>query len=397
MVSEMVKKLTPSATLALTAKVAALRAEGVDVLAFNLGEPDFNTPENIMVAAKAAMDQGYTKYTAVPGIMPLRKAIVAKLKADNGLDYQPAQICVSTGAKQALFNALLAVLNPGDEVLIPTPCWVSYCDMVTIAGGVPVTFPTKEEDGFQIKADVMEAAVTSRTKMIILNSPNNPTGAIYPRTTLEAVAEICEKHNIIVLADEIYEKLIYADEPYVSIASLSEGMKARTVTVNGFSKAYAMTGWRIGYSAAPEDIAKGISAIQGHTTSNANTISQYAALEALTGPQDSVAAMKEAFRARRDYLAVRLLAVPGIACAKADGAFYLMPNVSAYFGKTAPDGTVISDSSALCGYLLDSAHISVVSGNDFCSPGNLRISYANSMEELAQGMDRFEQALSKLK
>lgn len=397
MIGEMVKMLTPSATLAMTAKVSAMRQKGIDMLAFNLGEPDFNTPANIVMAAKRAMDKGYTRYTAVAGIQALREAIAEKLKAENRLEYRPAEICVGTGAKQALFNALLAVLNPGDEVLIPAPCWVSYCDMVTIAGGVPVTFETFEEDGFQIRPEQIELAVTPRTRMIIINSPNNPTGAVYSKRVLEAAAAVCEERGILILSDEIYEKLIYSDEAYVSIASLSERIKSQTITVNGFSKAYAMTGWRIGYSAAPLEIAQGISAIQGHTTSNANTISQYAALEALTGPQESVVSMREAFRSRRDFLLRRLSEIPGIRCAKADGAFYLMPNVASFFGKKTPAGELIKNSLDLCGYLLDEAHIAVVSGDDFRCRGCLRISYANSMEELGEGMDRFRAAIAALK
>lgn len=396
MVSNMVSHLTASVTLALTAKVKQMQDEGIDVLAFNLGEPDFATPAHITAAAIRAMNEGHTHYTAVPGILPLRQAVVHKLQADNHLHYDPAEICCSTGAKQALFNAMVAVLDPGDQVLIPTPCWVSYQDMVTIAGGVPVTFPTREADGFQIDPARMEAAITGRTKMIILNSPNNPTGCIYTRTVLEGVLEVAQKHGILVLSDEIYEKLIYTDEPYVSIASLSDWARAHTVTVNGFSKAYAMTGWRIGYSAAPLEIAKGISAIQSHTTSNASTLAQYAALAALTGAQDAVGDMRDAFRQRQAYLMERFSHMPGLTCTQADGAFYLMPNVTAYFGKHTPQGNVIRNAIDLCDYLLTDAHIALVPGEAFLCPGNVRISYTNAMDELQAGMDRLQEALSVL-
>ena len=396
MVSNMVSHLTASVTLALTAKVKQMQDNGVDVLAFNLGEPDFATPAHIIAAAKRAMDEGHTHYTAVPGILPLRQAIACKLQADNRLHYSPLEICCSTGAKQALFNALVAVLDPGDQVLIPTPCWVSYQDMVTIAGGVPVTFSTLEADGFQIDPARMEAAITGRTKMIILNSPNNPTGCIYTRDVLQGVLQVAQKHGLLVLSDEIYEKLIYTDEPYVSIASLSDWARAHTITVNGFSKAYAMTGWRIGYSAAPLEIAKGISAIQSHTTSNASTLAQYAALAALTGTQEAVGEMRDAFRQRQAYLVERLSRMPGLTCAPASGAFYLMPNITACFGKKTPHGTMLRNAIDLCDYLLTDARIALVPGEAFLCPGNIRISYTNAMDELKEGMDRLQDALAAL-
>ncbi len=333
MVSQRVLNMTPSATGVVSDKIQELRAEGVEIYGFNIGEPDFPTPRPIVEACERALREHKTKYIATGGILPLRAAIADKLERENGLSYTAGQICVTTGAKQAVFNGILSVVDPGDEVIIPIPCWVSYVEMIKLAGGVPVTVPTKAD--FQLDVDAVAAAVTEKTKLIIINSPNNPTGAVYTRETLMALAELAIEKQFYILADEIYEKLIYGETEHVSIGSLSPEAYEHTITVNGFSKSFCMTGWRIGYVAAPAEIAKGIVLLQSHQTSNSTTFVQWAALTALAECAEDVQIMKERFLERRDLMYEKLTAIPDIRCPLPDGAFYLMPDVSAYFGKSA--------------------------------------------------------------
>lgn len=394
--SRRILNINPSATLELSNRVAELRANGVDIISYNVGEPDFITPENIREAGKRAIDEGKTTYTPVAGIAELRKAVAQKLQNDNNITYSPQEICLGVGAKQPLLNSVLAVCEEGSEVIIPSPCWVSYIEMVKLAGAKPVLIPCKEEDGFELDIPAIEAAVSERTSAVLINTPNNPTGAVYSEESLRRLATLAIEHDFTVISDEIYEKLVYNGKKHVSIASLSPEAREHTITINGLSKAYAMTGWRIGYSAAPLAATKGISALMSHATSNCCSISQYAALEGLTGPQESIEKMRQEFDRRRVFLYERLNAIDGITCAQANGAFYLLPNVSYFYGKKTPDGKVIRDSFDVANYLLDDAHIAVVPGAAFEAPENLRISYSNSLEALTVGMDRMEVSLKKL-
>lgn len=395
MVSKLVGAIAPSATLTLVGKVGALRAEGKDVIGMHIGEPDFTTPAHICAAAKAAIDSGKTHYTPTAGIPDLRKAICAKLKKENNLTFDPSQICCSNGAKQALSNTLLTICNPGDEVILPTPCWVSYIELIKLAGAVPVLVKTREEDGFQLNSADIAAAISNKTKAIIITNPNNPTGALYPKKVLEEIGKLVLAHDFYIISDEIYESLIYTDEPVCSIASLSRALLEHTIVINGFSKSYAMTGWRVGYSAAPADIAKGIADLQGHTSSNCCSIAQYAGLAALQGPQDSVAFMRDEYNRRRAYLLGRLRAMPGITCADARGAFYLMPNISAYFGKQF-EGKAIANSSDFATFMLEQALVSMVPGSAFEAPDCVRLSYPIAIEQLKKAADRMETALKLL-
>lgn len=393
MLSDRVRRMAPSPTLELNSKIARLRAQGKTIIALNSGEPDFNTPAPIIEAAHQAMLDGKTKYTQTPGIPELRQAIADKLARENRIDYEPEEILVSTGAKYALTNAFQVLCNPGDEVIIPTPCWVSYVEMVKLAGAVPVLVPTRFDN--QLDLDAIEAALTSRSRVILINSPNNPTGAVYPESDLRLLADLVLRHNLVLVSDEVYEKLIYGSTPHVSPASFSPEMKERTVTVNAFSKAYAMTGWRLGYAAGPADLIKGISAIQGHTTSNATSFVQWAAITALEVCEAYVEEMRQAFEARRDYLYGRVAALDGVECPFPDGAFYLFPDVSALFEKKA-GGRLIKDSVGLADYLLDEAGVALVPGIAFEGPRAIRLTYSNSMDNLVEAMDRIEEALSRL-
>ncbi len=392
---ERIARMTPSVTIVMEGIVADLKAQGVDVIGLNAGEPDFNTPAHIVQACTRAMEEGKTRYINVTGIPQLRQAICQKLQKDNGAVYTPAQICVSTGAKQALNNAILTTVQPGDEVIIPKPCWVSYVEIVKLADGVPVLVDT-DPATFQLDLEAISRAITPRTRAILLNTPNNPTGAVYTRESLEALGRLAVEHDFYIISDEVYEKLIYGSGEHVSPASLGEEVQAHTIVVNGFSKAYAMTGWRIGYTAAPPEIAKDIAALQGHTTSNSTTFVQWAALAALEGPQDELERMRREFDRRRLYMVERLRKMPGITCPDADGAFYLMPDVSSYYGKTTPGGQVIADSAAFCNYILEEAHVAFVPGAAFEIPSAVRIAYSNSLEKIREGMDRMEAALAKL-
>ena len=394
MLSKIAQNITPSATCELEGVVADMKAAGVDVIGMNAGEPDFDTPENIRDACKKALDEGKTRYVNVPGIAVLRQAIYEKMKKDNNVEYTPAQICVSTGAKQALNNAVMAVVNAGDEVIIPMPGWVSYVEIVKLVGGVPVCVDTKED--FQLDLEAIEKAITPKTAAIMINTPNNPTGAVYTRESLEKLADLAVKHDFYIISDEVYEKLIYNGKVHECVASFSEDAYNHTILINGMSKAYAMTGWRCGYTAAPAEIAAGINAIQGHTTSNGTTFVQWASVEALRNNDESIKAMVGEYAKRKDYTFGRLTAMEGITCANVDGAFYLLPDVSYYFGKKDGDKE-IKDSFDFCSYILEKAHVAIVPGGAFNAPKCVRIAYTNSMEKIVEGMDRIEKALKELK
>ena len=394
MLSKRIANITPSATHAMTARIAEKRAAGESIITFSIGEPDFPTPRPIVEACEQALREGKTRYTSTNGIAALREAVCGKLQKDNGLRYAPEQICISSGAKQALSNAVYALCDEGDEVLIPTPCYVSYVEIVKLAGGVPVLVPTNAD--FSLNAENIRKAITPRTKLILLNSPNNPTGAVYSRASLEALGRIAEENDLYVISDEVYEKLVYDGAEHVSIASVSDAMYGRTVVVNGFSKAYAMTGWRLGYTASDPDVSRACNAFQGHMTSCPVSFVQYAALKAFTGCGDAVEEMRQAFETRRNYMHARLNAMPGIRCRKPQGAFYLMPDVRACLGRSA-GARKIETAEDLCDYLLDEAGVAAVFGEAFCMPGTIRFAYANSMENIRLGMDRMEAALARLR
>lgn len=394
-ISQRIKSLAASQTLAMSQKSNELKAQGVDVINLSVGEPDFNTPDHIKAAAVKAIEDNFSFYSPVPGYMSLRKAVADKLSRENGLSFAPEQIVVSGGAKQALCNVILATVNPGDEVIIPTPAWVSYVEMVKLAEGVSVTVPSTIESDFKVTPAQLEAAITPRTKMILICSPSNPTGSVYTRDELAALVAVIARHpGIIVLADEIYEHINYTGS-FTSLASFPE-IADRTVVVNGVSKAYAMTGWRIGYCAAPTAIAKACTKLQGQYTSGASSIAQKAAEAAYTGSQACVEEMRQAFERRRD-LVVRLASeIPGLKVNKPEGAFYLFPEVSHYFGKS-DGGRTIADASDLAMYLLDEGHVATVAGDAFCAPGYLRLSYATSDANIVEAMKRIAAALARLK
>ena len=394
MLTERASRVSPSSLVNLNARIAQRIREGASIIKLNIGEPDFPTPDHIKEAAKAAIDANFTRYTPTPGTLELREIICSRLKEDFGVSYSPSEITVATGAKQALFEAVMALTEEGDEMLIPIPCWVSYEEMAKIAGAAPVLVPTASEEGrrYHLDLDAIEAAVTERTTCIMINTPNNPTGVIYTREELEGLAALAERHNLWIISDEVYEKLKYHGSEFVSMAEIAP---ERTVVVNGCSKAYAMTGWRVGYAAAPAAVSKAIQGIQGHVTSGINAISQKAACAALGGDQRPVEEMRIQFERRLEMMNRRMQQIPGIACDVPDGAFYLMPNISSYFGCACGD-RVIRDSRDMADYLLEEAQVAVVPGDAFHSPGTLRISYANSMENLEEGMRRLEQALKAL-
>lgn len=394
-VSSVCRNITPSATLRLNAMVAEMRKQGRDVISLAAGEPDFGTPENICLAAKQAIDQGKTKYTASSGIPELRQALAAQIKRDKGLGYQPNEIIVCTGAKQAVIGALYALLEPGDEVLLPAPCWLSYPEMVRMAGGVPVMVPTTIRQGYVPSMEQLSAAVTGRTRAIILNSPNNPTGVVWSREALEMVLALAQAHDLAIISDEIYETLVYEGARHIPVASLSEDAFSRTVTVSGFSKAYAMTGWRLGYAAGPRPVIQAMDAYQSHATGNPNSVAQYAGLAAVTGDQDSVARMARAFE-RRCQLMLRLLSqIPGVSFPAPQGAFYVLVDVSAFFGRRCA-GKVISSDSAFAELLLEHALVSVVPGEPFYAPGCVRLSYATDEKRIEEAMARIQRFISSL-
>ncbi|MDD5723882.1 MAG: pyridoxal phosphate-dependent aminotransferase [Syntrophales bacterium] len=393
--AQRVGRIQPSPTLAITAKANALRAEGRDIISFGAGEPDFDTPANIREAAIRSIRDGFTRYTPVGGIPELKDAIIEKLRRDNGLAYGRSEIVVSCGAKHVLYNLAQALFEEGDEVIVPSPYWVSYPDIVLLAGAAPVIFETREADGFKVTPDRLEEVITGQTKALILNSPSNPTGATYTFDELKAIADVIVKKDIVVISDEIYEKILYDGFPFSSIAMVGEAVKRRSVVVNGVSKAYAMTGWRIGYAAGPEDIVSAMTKIQSQNTSNPTSISQKAAVEALNGDQSAVGEMVEAFAQRRDYIVASLCGIAGISCFNPEGAFYVFPDVSALYGKTYK-GSVITGSASFAEYLLDVANIAVVSGAAFGSDAHIRLSYATSMENIREGIERIGNAVKKL-
>ncbi|AVP53754.1 aminotransferase [Clostridium tetani] len=395
MLSKKGKEISPSVTLAITAKANEMKKDGIDVVGFGAGEPDFNTPENIQNAAIKAMREGYTKYTPVSGVVELKDAIVNKFKKENNLIYKSSQIIVSTGAKQCIANLFMAILNPGDEVLISAPYWVSYPELVKLADGVPVFVDCKKENDYKYSIDELEKRVSSKTKAIIISSPNNPTGSIYYEEELRDIAEFCKKHNLIILSDEIYEKLIYGHNKHISIASLNEDAYNRTVVINGVSKTYAMTGWRIGYAAGPGNVIKLMNNIQSHMTSNPNSIAQYAALEALTGEQESINSMVSEFEKRRNYMVERINSINGIECIEPKGAFYMFADINKVIGKKI-NGEEIKNSVDFCEKLLELYKVAVVPGAAFGLENHIRLSYAISMENIEKGLDRISNCVSEL-
>ena len=393
--SRKAQAIEPSLTLAITAKAKEMKEKGIDVISFSAGEPDFNTPKNIINAAIKAMEDGNTKYTSVNGILQLREAICKKFKDDNGLEYNPSQIVVSTGAKQSLANTFLAILNPGDEVIVSTPYWVSYPELIKLADGKPVFVEGDEKSNYKFTKENLEKAVTAKTKAIVLNTPNNPTGTIYNKEELEVIADFAKKYDIIIISDEMYEKLIYDNENHISIASLSKDAYERTIVINGLSKSYAMTGWRIGYCAASEKIAKLMISIQSHGTSNVCSITQYAALEALNGPQDEITKMINEFEKRRNYMINRIESIDNLSIVKPKGAFYIMINIENCLGKEI-NGKILNDSMEFCASLLENEKLAVIPGKAFGLNNYIRVSYATSMEAIKEGLNRIESFIKKL-
>jgi len=393
--SSRAKSLKPSPTLAINAKAKAMQAQGIRVISFGAGEPDFDTPENIKQAAVKAIEEGFTKYTAVGGIDELKDAIIHKFQRDNQLVYKRSQILVSCGGKHSFYNLAQALFDQGDEVIIPAPYWVSYPPMVSLAGASPVIINTKEEDGFKLTPEDLKRAVTPKTKALILNSPSNPTGSAYTKRELEWIAEMANSRNFFVISDEIYEKIVYDGFEFASIASMGEEIKKRTIIVHGVAKTYSMTGWRIGYAAGPEEIISAMSNIQSQSTSNPTSISQKASVEALIGAQDEVAKMVSAFAQRRNYIVGRLNKIPGVSCYNPVGAFYVFPNLSSYYGKSY-QGKKISNSTELADFFLDVARVAVVPGVEFGADPFERLSYATSMEDIKEGLNRIEESLKKL-
>ncbi|MGY2892620.1 aspartate aminotransferase [Deinococcus sp. UYEF24] len=373
--SQQVQRLRPSSTIAVTSRALEMQRSGIDVLSMAAGEPDFDTPAHVVAAAKQAIDAGKTRYTQVQGIPELREAIAAKLKRENGLDYTPDQVTVGNGGKQSLFNAFFALLDPGDEVLIPAPYWVSYPEMVRFAGGVPVAVTTRPEDGYRLDVDVLKAAITPRTKLIVLNSPGNPTGAVFPEATLRAVAELAQQHGLIIVTDEMYEHIIY-DHEHVSIARFAP---EHTLTINGASKAYAMTGWRIGYAAGPLPLIKAMNAIQGQSTSNASSVSQWAAATAIADSREFIEMARGKFQQRRDRIVSGLNAL-GLPTPTPDGAFYVLADTT----------RLHADELEATRIILDEARVAVVPGTDFLAPGRVRLSYATSLEQIDAVLERLK-------
>jgi len=387
--------IKPSPTLATAAKAKAMKAQGIDVVDFGVGEPDFDTPENVKQAGIRAIREGFTKYTPAGGTDELKDAVIEKFKKDNGLSYEKAQVLISCGAKHSLYNIAEALFDPGDEVIIPAPYWVSYPDQALLNDAAPVIVETTEEEGFRLSAKKLEKAVTKKTKALILNSPSNPTGLAYDKKTLEEIAAIAVKNKIYIISDEIYEKLLYDGFKHFSIASLGQEIKDLTIVVNGVSKSHAMTGWRIGYAAGPKDVITAMSNIQSQSTSNPCSISQKAAVEALRGPQDFIRTMNVEFDKRRKYMVDRLNKIKGVSCLMPVGAFYAFPRVSGLFGKSL-NGKRINNSSEFATYLLENAKVALVSGDAFGADAYIRLSYATSMENIKKGLDRIEAAVNKL-
>lgn len=378
-----VQALTPSSTLAITAKAKELKAQGLDVIGLGAGEPDFNTPQHIIDQAAVSMNEGQTKYTPSAGMLRLKEAVSAKLKKDQKLDYKPSEIIIASGAKHALYTLFQAILDEGDEVIIPTPYWVSYPEQVKLADGVPVYCEGKESNSFKITPEQLEAAITDKTKAVIINSPSNPTGMLYTRQELERLGEVCLKHDVLIVSDEIYEKLVYADNEHVSIAQISPKLKEHTIIINGVSKSHSMTGWRIGYACGNEQIIKAMTNLASHSTSNPTTTAQFGAIAAYEGPQEPVETMRNAFEERLNKIYDQLIKIPGVTCIKPQGAFYLFPNV-----KEAALATGYSNVDDFSTALLEEALVAVVPGSGFGAEDNIRLSYATSLDLLEKAVDR---------
>ena len=395
--SRRAKEIKPSATLAITAQAKRMQSQGIDVIGFGAGEPDFPTPSHIVEAAEGALRGGDTRYTPVGGTPELRKAVCHAIERDYGLLYDPDEVTVSCGAKHTLFNLFLAILDEGDEVVIPSPYWVSYPEQVQFAGAAPVIARTREEEGFALRPEVLEASLSARTKAVVLNSPSNPTGAMYTRRDLEALAEVLGSRDVLVVTDDIYHKLIYDGSEFVSILDVAPTMRDRVVVVNGVSKTYAMTGWRIGYAAGPKELISAMENIQSQSTSNPTSFAQKGAAVALTGDQGCVDEMVEAFSERRKVLVDGLNAIPGVRCTMPQGAFYAFPNVSQVYGSQSPKGTLIADSLSFAGYLLEEARVAVVPGGPFGSEEHVRLSYATDLSSIRYGVQRIGAALARLR
>ncbi|WP_456464522.1 pyridoxal phosphate-dependent aminotransferase [Persephonella sp.] len=387
--SDRVLRVKPSQTLVITAKAAEMRKKGIDIIGFGAGEPDFDTPDFVKEAAVKALKEGKTKYTPSAGIPELREGIAKRLKEKNGIDYKPSEVIVTPGAKMGLYEIFAVILNPGDEVIVPAPYWVSYTEQIKLCDGKPVIVETAEENGFVLTADIVESGITEKTRAVVINTPSNPTGAVIPRNELEKIAEICLKNDILIISDECYEEFCYEEE-HVSIASLGKEVRDITFTVNAFSKAYSMTGWRLGWVAAPEEYIKKLSIIQSQTISNPTSFAQYGGLAALEDKGKFPAVMKEEFRKRRDYVVNEFLSIEGITCPVPKGAFYVFPNISAYI-----KGNIKNDID-LTAYLLEEAKVAVVPGSAFGKEGYIRLSYATSMDNIKEGMRRIKEALKKL-
>lgn len=396
--ADRVNKIQPSPTLAIDAKAKALKAQGVDVIGFGAGEPDFDTPENIREAGKKAIDAGFTRYMPVGGADDLKDAIIAKMKRDHNLDYTRDEISVACGAKHTLYNISQALIQEGDEVIIPGPYWVSYPDQIVLAGGTPVFIMTDESTGFKVTPEKLEKAITPKTRYLILSSPCNPTGSTYSKDELVALGEVLKKHeHVMVVSDDIYEQLIYDGLTFYTLAQVVPELKPRTIVVNGVSKTYAMTGWRIGYACGPKEIMAAMTKMQSQSTSNATSIAQKASVEALNGPQEAVLAMRAEFEKRRTYIVERLNSMPGVSCFKSTGAFYAFPNFSGVYGKSTPAGKKIENSSDFAAYLLEDAKVALVPGVAFGDDRFARLSYAISLENIKKGLDRIEEAIKNLK
>ncbi len=396
-IAESLGRIKPSPTIAVTTKAAELRAAGRDVIGLGAGEPDFDTPENIKTAGKRAIDEGKTKYTAVDGIPELKKAICDKFKRDNGLSYEPSQVSVGTGGKQIIYNAMVATLNPGDEVIIPTPYWVSYPDMVLLGGGEPVFVSTSAETNFKMQPEDLEAAINSKTKWLIFNSPSNPSGAGYSHDELKALTDVLVRHpHVWILTDDMYEHLVYDDFTFVTPAEVEPSLYDRTLTMNGVSKAYSMTGWRIGYAGGPQELIKAMAKVQSQSTSNPCSISQYASLEALEGPQDFIAERAKVFEERRDLVVSMLNQAPGLNCPKPEGAFYVYPSCAGCMGKKTEDGKVIESDLDFVSALLESEGVAVVHGEAFGLSPHFRVSYATSTEALTEACTRIQRFCASL-
>ena len=384
-----------SSTMAIDSMYKNMKAQGIDVVGFGAGEPDFPTPDNIKEACIRALNENKTKYTAASGIIELKKAVCQRMKEDCGVDYAPSQVIIASGAKHIVYLTVRALVNPGDEVVIPAPYWVSYSEIVRMCGGIPVIAQTREEDEFKLTPQELDEAITDNTKCVLFNSPSNPTGMMYTREELRALADVCIARDVYIIADEIYYKLVYDGREFVSVAALGEDVKERTILINGVSKSYAMTGWRIGYSLAPEHITKVMSNYVSHSTAAPSTLSQWAAVEALTGPQDTVETMRQAFEARRNYMVDRVNSMELVSCLKPEGAFYIMMNIRKVFGKKCGD-VVIDSCDTFASQLLEKGLVAVVPGSGFDAPDYVRWSYATSLENIKEGMDRLEKFLSTL-